>query len=64
MKRYVIFALAAPVVAWAGFVVIGKKRADNAGMMFVTPNSLGVPLPSLLALEAAAAGVLVAYLTK
>lgn len=56
-----IFALAAPVVLWAGFVAIGKMRADTAGLLLI--RRPGPPLPSNLALGAAAAGVGLAWLT-
>lgn len=62
MKRYIIFGLAAPVVLWAGIVIIGRKRADTAGLMLVKPGN--PPLPSGLAVAAVGAGLLAAYLSK
>jgi hypothetical protein len=64
MRRYVIFALAAPVVAWAAFVVIGRKRPDDAGTMIATSHGEVLPFRHGLAVEFAAVGVLAAYLTK
>ncbi len=61
MRRYVIFALAAPVVLWAALIVVGGKRPDEAGTaVFNGGGALGHEL----LLESIAAGLLAAYLTK
>ena len=64
MKRYVFFAIAAPVVVWLGLIVIGKERADNAGTDVFTGRGLLIPSSHGLLLESAAAGALLAYLTS
>jgi hypothetical protein len=65
MKRYVIGAIAGPAVLWLGFVVLGRKRMDEAGNLLVKGTwPGGIPAPSGPTLMAAAAGVLAAYLTK
>lgn len=64
MRRYVVFALGGVAALWLGAITIGRERADAAGNMLVKPNSTGLPLPSMAAVGAAAAGLLAAYLTK
>jgi hypothetical protein len=63
-KTYIVAALAAPVLLWLGFIVIGKKPADVAGTGAFMDRGFLLPFEHGLAIEAAAAGVLAAYLVK
>jgi hypothetical protein len=65
MRRYILFALAAPLVIWAGLSTVGGKRPDDAGTAVWSDK--GFVLSSTthgLLLESIAAGLLAAYLTK
>jgi hypothetical protein len=64
MKRYVIFALAAPVAEWLGLMVIGQKAGDVAGTAVFNSRGFLLPFKHGGLVEIMAAGVLVAYLTK
>jgi hypothetical protein len=64
MRRTIIFALAAPVLVWLGFIVIGKKKPDVAATGAFMDRGFFLNIEHGLAVEAAAAGALVAYLTK
>ena len=61
MRRYIIFAVAAPVIVWAGLTTIGGKKADEAGTAVFNGGGL---LGHGLLIESIAAGLLAAYLTK
>lgn len=62
MKKYVVAAIAAPVLVWLGFIAIGKKRADEAGTAVFGQRGLFLPFQHGLLVESAAAGVVAAYL--
>jgi hypothetical protein len=64
MKRYVAFGVAAPIAAWLGLIVVGKKPGDVAGTAVWMQRGFLLPFTPGLLIETVAAGVLVAYLTK
>ena len=63
-KRYVIAALLAPAAVFVGLVTIGGKHADTAGLAVFNDRGNVLAFKHGAALEFAAAGVLLAWLTR
>ena len=63
MKRYVIAALLAPAAVFAAMVATGT-RGDTAGLAVFNDKGMFLKFQHGAGLEYAAAGVLVAWLTR
>jgi len=62
MKRYALFAVGAPVAVWLAMVATGT-RADTAGTR-LTQRGFVLPIKFGLLIEAVAAGLVAARVTK